>query len=64
MSWTGMHALPIHHANPYNNYNFQNDGKFMVLYFGLWLKIGAVTKLGLFFPVVCIINVFDQTLAG
>ena len=27
------------------------------------LKIGALTKLGLFFPVVCSIHVFDQTLA-
>ena len=27
------------------------------------LKIGALTKLGLFFPVVCFIHVFDQTLA-
>ena len=26
------------------------------------LKIGALTKLGLFFPVVCFIYVFDQTL--
>ena len=26
------------------------------------LKIGARTKLGLFFPVVCFIHVFDQTL--
>ena len=24
---------------------------------------GALTKLGLFFPVVCFIHVFDQTLA-
>ena len=32
----------------------------------LWsvtLRIGALTKLGLFFPVVCFIPVFDQTLA-
>ena len=27
------------------------------------LKIGALTKLGLFIPVVCFIHVFDQTLA-
>ena len=27
------------------------------------LKIGALTKLGSFFPVVCFIHVFDQTLA-
>ena len=27
------------------------------------LKIGALTKLGLFFPVVCSIHVCDQTLA-
>ena len=27
------------------------------------LKIGALTKLGLFFPVTCFIYVFDQTLA-
>ena len=26
-------------------------------------EIGALTKLGLFFPVVCFIHVFDQTLA-
>ena len=26
------------------------------------LQIGALTKLGLFFPVVCFIRVFDQTL--
>ena len=32
----------------------------------LWsvaLKIGALTKLGLLFPVVCFIYVFDQILA-
>ena len=32
----------------------------------LWsvtLKIGALTKLSLFFPVVCFIYVFEQTLA-
>ena len=32
----------------------------------LWsvtMKIGALTKLGLFFAVVCFIHVFDQTLA-
>ena len=28
------------------------------------LKIGALSKLGLFFPVVCFSYVFDQTLAG
>ena len=27
------------------------------------LKIGALTKLGLFFPVLCFIHVFDQTSA-
>ena len=27
------------------------------------LKIGALTKIGLFFPVVCFRHVFDQTLA-
>ena len=27
------------------------------------LKIGALSKLGLFFPMVCFIHVFDQTLA-
>ena len=27
------------------------------------MKIAAITKLGLFFPVVCFIHVFDQTLA-
>ena len=49
-------ALPIYHTNP-----FQNDGTSW--YFGLTLIIGALTKLGLFFPVVCFIQVFDQTLA-
>ena len=28
-------ALPVHHTNPYKNYNFQNDGTSR--YFGLWL---------------------------
>ena len=41
------------------NYNFQTDG--ISQYFGL--KIGALAKLGLFFPLVCFIHVFDQTLA-
>ena len=27
------------------------------------LKLGALTELGLFFPVVCYIRVFDQTFA-
>ena len=40
---------------------FQNDGTSW--YVGVWLKIGTLTKLGLFFPVVCFIpDVFDQTL--
>ena len=30
---------------------------------GVTLKIGALTKLGLFFPMVCSISVFHQTLA-
>ena len=53
-------ALPVHHTKPYKNYNFQNDGTSW--YFGLTLKIGALTKLALFFPVVCFIHVFDQSL--
>ena len=36
--------------------------KMMVLW-SVTLKIGALTKLGLFFLVVCFIHVFDQTLA-
>ena len=36
--------------------------KMMVLW-SVTLKIGALTKLGLFFPVVCFIHVFDQSLA-
>ena len=52
-------ALPVQHTNPYKRYNFQNDGTSR--YFGLWLW--KLAKLGLFFPVVCFIHVFDQTLA-
>ena len=43
-------ALPVHLTNPDKNYNFQNDGTSR--YFGLTLKIGALSKLGSFFPVV------------
>ena len=39
-------ALPVHLTNPDKNYNFQNDGTSR--YFGL----GALSKLGSFFPVV------------
>ena len=35
---------------------------FVVLW-SVTLKIGVLTKLGLFFPVVCFIYVFGQTLA-
>ena len=35
----------------------------MMVLWSVTLKIGALTKLGLFFPVVCFIHVFDQTLA-
>ena len=38
----------------------------MMALYSTWsvtLKIGALTKLGLFFPVVCFIHVFDQPLA-
>ena len=48
MSWTGI-ALPVHHTKPYKNYNTSR-------YFGVWLGLGS------FFPVVCFIHVFDQTL--
>ena len=56
-------ALPFHHTKPYKKDNFQNDGTSR--YFGLWLwkLVYLVTKLGLFFPLVCFIHVFDQTLA-
>ena len=40
--------------------------KMMVLVTVLWsvtLTTGSLTKLGLFFPVLCFIHVFDQTLA-
>ena len=47
-------ALPVHHTKPYKNYNLQNDGTSR--YFGVWLGLGS------FFPVVCFIHVFDQTL--
>ena len=52
----GQPCIP--NTKPYKNYNFQYDGTSW--YFGL--KIGALTKLGLFFPVVCFICVFDQIL--
>ena len=61
----GRWAERAHHTKPYKNYNFQNDGTsghFTVLW-SVTLKIGAVSKLGLFFPVVCFIHVFGQTLA-
>ena len=35
----------------------------MMVLWSVTLKIGALTKLGLFFPVVCFIYVLDQTLA-
>ena len=35
----------------------------MMVLWSVTLKIGALTKLGLFFPVVCFICVFDQTLS-
>ena len=35
----------------------------MMVLWSVTLKIGALTKLGLFFLVVCFIYVFDQTLA-
>ena len=40
--------------------------KMMPLHFGTLVcdsEIGALIELGLFFPVVCFIHVFDQTLA-
>ena len=53
------HALPVHHTNPYKNYNFQNDGT--LCYFGLWLKYAALTTLGLCFPGCVLFMCFDQT---
>ena len=53
MSWAGKRCLftiPI----LIKNYTFQNDSTSES--FGL--KIGALTKLGLFFQVVCFIRVF------
>ena len=44
-------ALPVHHTNPYKNQIWSVS-----------LKHGALTKLGLFFPVVCFLHVFDQSL--
>ena len=49
------HALPIHHTNPYKKH-------FTVLW-SVTLQIGALTKLGLFFPVLCFVRVFDHNLA-
>ena len=34
-----------------------------MVFWSVTLKFGAPTKLGLVFPVVCFIYVFDQTLA-
>ena len=55
------HALPVHHTNPFIITIF----KMMELHGTLvvTLKIGAFTKLGLFFPVVCFICVLDKNLA-
>ena len=50
-------ALPVHHTNPYKIYNFQNDDTSWY-FWSVILTIGALTKLGLFFPVV-----FELTLA-
>ena len=52
-------ALPVNHTKPYKN---DQLWCFVVLWF-VNLKIGALTKVGLFFSVVCFIHVFDQTLA-
>ena len=54
-------ALPIHHTNPYKNYNFQNEGTSR--YFGLWLR-KLVHLLNLVCSIQwCFIHGFDQTLA-
>ena len=53
------HALPIHHTKPSKNYNFQNDDTTVL--WSVTLKIGAASKLALFFPMVCFIHVFSQS---
>ena len=60
MSWTGKP-----YRSPYKTLwklQFLKWWHFTVLW-SVTLKIGALTKLGLFFPVVCFIHVFDQPLA-
>ena len=55
MSWTGKPCL-------FTIQNLIKRWHFTVLW-SVTLKIGALTKLGLFFLVVCFIHVFDQIVA-
>ena len=60
--WTERASLA---HSPYKSLlklQFSNWWHFMVLW-SVTLKVGALTKLDLFFSVVCFIPVFDQTLA-
>ena len=52
-------ALSVHHTKPYKNYNFEKGWHFMV-FWSVTLKIGALTELGLFFPVAYFICVWSN----
>ena len=52
-------ALPVHHTEPYNNHNFKKGWHFTV-FWSVTLKIGALTELGLFFPVAYFICVWSN----
>ena len=56
MAELNRQALPVHHTKPYKNYNFEKGWRFMV-FWSVTLKIGALTELGLFFPVAYFICV-------
>ena len=55
MSWTGM-------PRPFT-IQIQSKWWHFTVHWSVTLKIGALAKLGLFFPMVCFIYVFDQTSA-
>ena len=55
MSWTGM-------SFPFTT-QIQSKWWHFTVHWSMTLKIGALTKLGLFFPVVCFIYAFDQASA-
>ena len=59
MSWTGMQDLAVHHKKTLKTTKWWH---FTVLW-SVTLKIGTLSRLGLLFPVVRFIYLFDQTLA-